>query len=174
MKSKSTILIIVLLVALFSGCVGGPQATPTPTTQPTTATPSETATTSPSATPLSEVTVSQTPISTPQTTLRESPPIYVATQNIGPVYLEHGNYSLQGVSAYITNEQTNPLYITAQIVSNGQVLYETSFVLDHMGSSYGFTDSEQHYITSTNVTLLLQIQGYQPVEYTFKVAGNRG
>ncbi len=170
MKSKSSISIIVLLVALFSGCVEGPQATPTPTPQPTTATPSETATTLPSATPLA--TVSPTPVPTPQTTLKESPPLYVSTQNIGPVLLEPGNYSLQGVSAYITNEQTNPLFITAQIISNGQVLYETSFVLDHMGSSYGFTDSEQHYITSTNVTLLLQIQGYQPTEYTFKVAGN--
>jgi hypothetical protein len=167
MKSKSTILIIVLL-ALFSGCVGGPQTTPAPTPQPTTATPSETATTSPSATPLSGVTTSQTP----QATLRESPPLYVATQNIAPVFVEPGNYSLQGISAYITNEQTNPLFITAQIVSNGQVLYEKSFALDHMGSSYGFTDSEQHYITSTNVTLRLQVQGYQPAEYTFKVAGN--
>jgi PBP1b-binding outer membrane lipoprotein LpoB len=170
MKSKSTILIIILLAALFSGCVGGPQTTPAPTPQPTTATPSETATTSPSATPLPEVTVSQTP--TPQTTQRESPPLYVATQNIAPVFVEPGNYSLQGISAYITNEQTNPLFITAQIVSNGQILYEKSFVLDHMGSSYGFTDSEQHYITSTNVTLRLQVQGYQPAEYTFKVAGN--
>ncbi len=174
MKSKSAILITVLLVALFSGCVGGPQATPAPTTQPTIATPSETATASPSATPLSEVTVSQTPIPTPSTTLKESPPIYVATQNIDPLYLEPGNYSLQGVTVSITNGQEKPLFITAQIVSNGQVLYEKSFTLNQMGSSYGFTDSEQHYITSTNVTLRLQIQGYQPAEYNFKVAGNRG
>jgi hypothetical protein len=172
MKSKSTILIIVLLVALFSGCVGGPQTTPAPTPQPTTATPSMTATASPSATPL--VTAPQTPIPTPQATLRESPPLYVATQNIGPVYLEPGNYSLQGVSAVITNEQASSLFIKAQIISNGQVLYETSFTLNQMGSSYAFTDSEQHYITSTNITLRLQAQGYQPAEYKFKVAGNRG
>ncbi|VVB97408.1 Uncharacterised protein [uncultured archaeon] len=175
MKLKSTILIIILLAALFSGCVGGPQATPAPTTQPTnpTPTPSETSITSPSATPLSEVTVSQTPVPTPTppTTPREKPPVYVDTQNIEPVYLEPGNYSLQGVTVSITNGQTNPLFITAQIVSNGQVLYEKSFVLNQMGSSYGFTDSAQHYITSTNVTLRLQVQGYQPADYIFKVAG---
>ncbi len=167
MISKHIVLITIFLVGLFSGCVGGPQTTPVPTTQPTipAATPSAGATTSPSATPLSEVT--QTPVPTLPTT----PLIYVATQSIEPHYLEPGNYSLQGMTAYITNGQANSLFITAQIISNGQVLYEKSFTLNQMGSSFGFTDSKQHYVTSTNVTLRLQVQGYQPVEYNFKVAG---
>ncbi|MCZ7396873.1 MAG: hypothetical protein ABOK23_04205 [Candidatus Methanoperedens sp.] len=263
MKSISTILIVILLAALFSGCVGGPQATPTPTPPPTT-TPAVTATAAPSATatmlpgvtptgksilikldsqrgfspatqtiqPGDEIlwsdydtetvtlisgdglfvaqvlpyyagyryvfktpgtysfylkenknltgtiivspVIPQTP--TPLPTIGELPRgfLYVDARMINPANWGPGNYSLQRVKAQITNEITNPLSITAQIVSDGQVLEEKSFVLEQQGSGYQFSNDMSHFINSTNVILRLLVQGYQPAEYNFTIASSLG
>ncbi|MCZ7368876.1 MAG: hypothetical protein O8C66_00020 [Candidatus Methanoperedens sp.] len=62
-----------------------------------------------------------------------------------------------------------PLSIRAQIVSDGQVLEEIPFVLENVGSNYQFTNQKKHFIKSTDVTLRLLIQGYNTVEYKFKI-----
>lgn len=262
MKSKSTVLIVIIFAALFSGCVG-PQVTPAPTPTPT-ATPAVTATATPSitATPLPGVTptgksilikldsqrgfipstqtiqpgdeilwsnyytdtvtlisgeglfvaqklqyyagyryvfktpgtytfylkenknltgtiivsqaIPQTP--TPPATPGELPRgfLYVNARMIKPAYWGPGNYSLNRAQAQIYNEQPNPLTITAQLVSDGQVLEEESFVLEQQGSSYQFSNDRQHYITSTNVTLRLLVPDYQPAEYSFQVVSSIG
>jgi plastocyanin len=124
------------------------------------------------------ITVSQA-ISTPTPIPSGTPPLplgflYVQARMKKPAYWGPGNYSLQTVQAQITNQQTNPLSITAQIVSDGQVLEEKSFVLQQQGSGYGLTMDRQHYITSTNVTLRLLVQGYQPVEYPLQIVSSIG
>jgi hypothetical protein len=174
MKSKSIIVAIILLAVLLSGCSGpAPKPAPAPTIAP-----SVTVTAAPSvtATPLLKVTPTGT-VSQAIPTLTPTPSgvpilpsfLYVQARMITPAYWGPGNYSLQTARAQITNQQTNPLSITAQIVNNGQVLEEKSFVLQQQGSSYGLTLDRQHYVTSTNVTLRLLVQGYQPVEYPFQI-----
>lgn len=124
------------------------------------------------------ITVSQA-IPTPTPTPSGIPPLpsgflYVQARMIQPAYWGPGNYSLNRVQAQITNEQTSPLSITAQIVSDGQVLEEKSFVLQQQGSGYQLTNDRQHYITSTNVTLRLLVQGYQPADYQFMTVSTIG
>lgn len=122
--------------------------------------------------------VSQAPAPTPapQATPRELShnSLYVDARMTTPAYWGVGNYSLDSLQVQIYNQQTTPLSINAQIVSDGQILEEKSFVLEQQGSSYQFTNERRHYINSTNVTLRLLIQGYQPVEYKFKVVSGLG
>ncbi len=109
-------------------------------------------------------------------TIKELPRnlIYVDARMESPAYWGPGNYSLDALQVQIYNQQNTPLAIKAQIVSGGQVLEEKSFSLDNEGSSYQFTNEKQHYINSTNVTLRLLIQGYQPVDYPFTVVSSLG
>ena len=91
--------------------------------------------------------------------------IYVDVRMAKPTYWGPGNYSLQRVKVQIINYQINPISITAQIVSGGQVLEEKSFVLEQQGSGYQLSNDRNHFINSTNVTLRLLVQGYQPTDY---------
>ncbi len=118
-------------------------------------------------------------ISTPTPTpsgIPKLPPgfLYVQARMIKPAIWGPGNYSLQTAQAQITNQQPNPLAITAQIVSDGQVLEEKSFVLEQQGQGYGLILDRPHYINSTNVTLRLLVQGYQPAEFTFQIVSSIG
>ncbi len=258
MKSKSIILAIILLAALFSGCAAPPPSpTPTPTPTPSvtaTAAPSATATPVTGVTPTGKsipvkldsqrgftpstltiqpgdeivftdydtvtvtlisgdglfaaqtlpyyagyryvfnttgtytfylkenknltctITVSQALAPTP--TASGVPDlsvfVYVQPRMIKPAYWGPGNYSLTTAQAQITSMQTTPLSITAQIVSDGQVLQEESFVLPQQGSGYGLVLDRPHYITSINVTLRLTAPGYQPAEYPFQIVSSIG
>jgi plastocyanin len=111
----------------------------------------------------------------PQTsTLTETPrelpsgTLYVDAQMITPSYWSYENYSLHALKVQIYNQFNIPLSIRAQIVSHGQVLEETAFILESTGSSYQFTNEKNHFIKSADVILRLFIQDYQPVEYKFK------
>ncbi len=123
------------------------------------------------------ITVSQAP-SSPTPTSSGVPELSVflevQARMVTPAYWGPGNYSLSTAQAQITNLQTGPLSITAQIVSDGQVLQENSFVLAQQGSGYGLVLDRPHYITSTNVTLLLTAPGYQPAEYPFQAVSRIG
>ncbi len=255
MKSKSTILAIILLAALFSGCAAPPPSptlTPTPTPSViATASPSATATPTPvtGVTPTGKsipvkldsqrgftpstltiqpgdeivftdydtvtvtlisgdglftaqtlpyyagyryvfsttgtysfylkenknltciITVSQALAPTPTSSVTPALSVFVEVQARmqNPAYWGPGNYSFTTAQARITSLQTTPLSITAQIISDGQVLQENSFVLQQQGSGYGLVLDRPHYITSTNVTLLLTAPGYLPANYTFQI-----
>jgi plastocyanin len=101
----------------------------------------------------------------------ELPPgtLYVDAQLKKPSYWGIENYSFDSLKVQIYNQGNMPLSIRAQIVSDGQVLEETSFVLENVGSNYQFTNQKKHFIKSTDVTLRLLIQGYNSVEYKFKI-----
>jgi plastocyanin len=94
--------------------------------------------------------------------------LYVDARMTKPAYWGPEKYELNSLKVQIFNQQTAPLSITAQIVNGGQVLEENTFSLENEGSSHSFTNQKTHFINSTNVTLRLLIQGYQPVEYNFK------
>jgi len=116
-----------------------------------------------------------TPAPTPAVpTVKELSPnaIFVDARMTTPAYWAPGNYSLDALQVQIYNQQAAPLIINAQIVSGGQILEEKSFSLDTEGSSYQFANQKRHFISSTNVTLRLLIQGYQPAEYPFKIVSN--
>ncbi|VVB88291.1 Uncharacterised protein [uncultured archaeon] len=84
-------------------------------------------------------------------------------------------YELRLLKVEIHNQLIDTsLSIKAQVVSDGQVLEENSFTLEKQGSSYEFTNQNNHFINSTNVTLRLLIAGYQPVEYKFEEVENVG
>lgn len=100
--------------------------------------------------------------------------IYVDARMEAPAYWGYRNYSLDSLQVKIYNQREIPLSITAQIVSDGQILEEKSAYLEREGSSYQFANERQHYITSNNVTLRLLIQGYQTVEYNFTVVNSLG
>lgn len=123
--------------------------------------------------------VSPTLAPTPTPAPSGTPPLprgflYVDARMIKPAYWGAGNYSLNRVQAQIYNEQTAPLSIKAQIVSDGQVLEEKSFVLEQQGSSYQFSNERSHFINSTNVTLRLLVEGYQPAEYDLMLVSSIG
>lgn len=120
------------------------------------------------------VTVSQAlaPTPTPSEVPELSNFVEVQARMVTPAYWGPGNYSLTTARAQITSMQTSPLSITAQIISDGQVLQENSFVLPQQGSGYGLVLDRQHYITSTNVTLRLTAPGYQPAEYPFQIVSS--
>lgn len=98
--------------------------------------------------------------------------LYVDARMTALAYWDYRNYSLDSLQVQIYNQQTIPLSITAQIVSGGEILEEKSTYLEREGSSYQFANERRHFINSTNVTLRLLIQGYQPVEYKFKVVSS--
>ncbi len=117
------------------------------------------------------ITVSQAlaPTPTPSVTPELSVFLNVQARMQNPAFWGPGNYSLTTAQAQIFSMQTSPLSITAQIVCDGQVLQENSFVLQRQGSGYGLALDRPHYITSTNVTLVLTAPGYQPANYTFQI-----
>lgn len=119
--------------------------------------------------------VSQAPAPTPTpqvTAPGELPPgtLFVVARMLKPAFWGAENYSLDSLQVQIYNQRNVPVSMKAQIVSGGQILEEKSFTLEREGSSYQFTNEKQHFINSTNVTLRLLIQGYQPVEYKFIIA----
>ncbi len=124
-------------------------------------------------------TVTVSPVTAPAPTPiatgpRVLPPnaLYVDARMTALAYWGYGNYSLDSLQVQIHNQQIIPLSITAQIVSDGRILEEKSADLEREGSSYQFANERRHFINSTNVTLRLLIQGYQPVEYKFKVVSS--
>ncbi len=156
---KSIVLITVIgLAILFSGCVGKQVGTPTPAPTPApSVTYTETATPTATATPV---------VATPTPTVA---PLLYGALNVNvrmkkPSNLGNGTYELTSLQATITNVINQPLSIKAQIVSDSQVLEEQSFTLPS-GSSTNFANEAPHIINSTNVSLLIMAEGYQPTEY---------
>jgi plastocyanin len=94
--------------------------------------------------------------------------LYVDARMIIPSYWSYENYSLHALKVQIYNQFNIPISIRAQIVSDGQVLEETSFILENAGSSYQFTNEKSHFMKSADVILRLFIQDYQPVDYKFR------
>jgi PBP1b-binding outer membrane lipoprotein LpoB len=161
---KSIILVtIVGLAILLSGCVGNQAGTPTPTP---TVTPTATYTVTATATP----TITATPVemvTTPTPTATApmlSGALYVDVRMMTPSNWGNGTYELRSVQATITDVINMPISLKAQIVSDGQILEEQSFTLQS-GSSYNFANGRTHIINSTNVSLWLFAEGYQPTEY---------
>ncbi len=162
-KKYITLITVIGLAILFSGCVGQPGGTPTPVPTETTTpivTSTETATPTATATP---VVIATTPAPT-----ATQPQLYGALSvNVRmkkPANLGNGSYELVLLQATITNVLNQPLSIKAQIVSDSQVLEEQSFTLQS-GSSTNFANKGSYVINSTNVSLWLMAQGYQPTEY---------
>jgi plastocyanin len=112
----------------------------------------------------------------PAGALKELPinTIYVDARMKKPAFWGIDNYSLSALQVQIINQRSPPLSITAQIVNSGQVLEESTFVLEKEGSSYSYGNERTHFINNTNVTLRLLIQGYQPVEYNFVEVNSLG
>ncbi len=156
---------VVGLAILLSGCVGQQAGTPTPA--PTaTATVTSTVTNTVTATP----TITATPIITIATPTPTStaPMISGAVSVIArmkkPWLLGNGTYQLQSLQATISNTIGSPISIKAQIVSDGQILEEQSFALQS-GSLYTYSNKRYYTMNSTNVSLWLFAEGYQPTEY---------
>ncbi len=161
---KSIILITVIgLVILFSGCVGNQVGTPTPVpTETPVPTVSATVTIGGTSTPTETATpVVTTPTATAPTL---NGALYVNVRMKQPSNLLNGSYELVSLQASITNVINKPLTIKAQIVSDGQVLEEQSFTLQS-GSSINFANYRPYIMNSTNVSLWLTAEGYQPTEY---------
>lgn len=163
---KSIILITVIgLAILFSGCVGKQAGTPTPIPTETPApTVSVTVTTGATNTP----TETSTPAVTTPAPAKTAPllygALYVTVRMKKPANLVNGSYELSSLQATITNTLYQPISLKAQIISDNQVLEEQSFTLQS-GSSTNFANSRTYTISSTNVSLWLTAQGYQPTEY---------
>jgi hypothetical protein len=90
--------------------------------------------------------------------------LYVDVRMMTPSNLGNGAYELRSLQAKITDVTNSPISLKAQIVSDGQILEEQSFTLQS-GSSYNFANKGSHTINSTNVSLWLIAEGYQPTEY---------
>ncbi len=153
-----------ILLILLSGCVQPQKEAPTPI--PTSA-PTSGAT--PVTSPTVQITEAPTPQITPVPTLKELPPgtFYVIARMLTPSYWGPGKYELVSVKAEVTNQRNTPYTINAQILSDQQVLEEKSFTLANEGSTYALINERNHFINSTNVTLRLLVQGYQPIDYNF-------
>ncbi len=165
MNSRINFVILGIVILAVSGCLQPTKEKvplqPTPTAVPTTTVPATTiATTVP------------TPLITP--TERELPPgtLYVVARMLKPAYWGDSKYELTALKVTTTNQRNTHLSINAQIISDGQILEDNSFTLEGEGNSYQFTNQRNHYINSTNVTLRMQVNGYQPVDYNFEVVNN--
>jgi hypothetical protein len=165
---KSIILITIIgLAILLSGCVGNQAGTPTPT-------PIVTPTVTPTPTYTVTVTANPTTTATPIVMVTTPTPIATAPMLNGALYVDarmkkpsnwgNGTYELTSLQATITDVINIPISIRAQIVSDGEILEENSFTLQS-GSSYNFANARSHIINSTNVSLWLLAEGYQPTEY---------
>jgi hypothetical protein len=156
LTNKITLVILGLIILIISGCLQSPKE-------------KEMATPNATALPTAQITVVATSTPTPSITPKELPSntLYVNAQILKPVFWGPGKYELKSLKVDIYNQARTSLLIKAQIISNDQVLEERSFVISGEGNSYQFTNDRQHYINSTNVTLRLLVQDYQPVEYRF-------
>jgi plastocyanin len=76
-------------------------------------------------------------------------------------------YELASFKVDVLNQINIPLTIKAQILSEDQILEETSFNLETQGSSVRFTNEKKHFINNTNVSLRLLTLGYPPIDYKF-------
>ena len=156
-----TLITAIGLVILFSGCVGNQTGTPTPT--PTeTSTPIMTSTPTVTSTPTAMVTTPQPIATTPSVLLYGA--LYVDARMKKLSTWGNGTYEFTSLQAKITDVINIPISIKAQIVSDGQILEENSFTLES-GSSYTLANKGSHLINSTNVSLWLLAEGYQPTEY---------
>jgi len=159
--------ILGIVILAVSGCLQPTkekvQLQPTPTAVPaTTVSATAVATTVP------------TPLITPAPTTMELPPgtLYVVARMLKPAYWGDSKYELTALKVTTTNQRNTRLSINAQIISDGQILEDNSFTLEGEGNSYQFTNQRNHYINSTNVTLRMQVNGYQPVDYNFEVVSS--
>ncbi len=171
MNRRVSFVIVGIMILAISGCLQSTKenASVTPTSGVT-----PVSTTVISATPAA--TEIPTPQITPVPTTKELPPgtLYVIARMLTPAYWGDKNYELRAFKVEIYNQGTAPLNIKAQVNSDGQTLEERSFSLNGGGSSYQFRNDRNHFINSTNVTLLLTVNGYQPANYTFESVGSLG
>jgi hypothetical protein len=165
---RITFIILGIMILAISGCLQSTtenvSVTPTPgvTSVPTTVIPA-----TPAATEMPTPQITSMPIA------KELPSgtLYVTARMLTPAYWGN-NYELKAFKVEIYNQGTAPLNIKAQINNDGQTLEEKSFSLNGGGSSYQFINDKNHYINSTNVTLRLTVNSYQPVDYPFKSVGS--
>ncbi len=170
MNRRIIFIILGIVILAISGCLQSTtenvSVTPTPgvTSVPTTVIPA-----TPAATEM------PTPQITPMPTTKELPSgtLYVTTRMLTPAYWGN-NYELKAFKVEIYNQGTAPLNIKAQVNNDGQTLEEKSFSLNGGGSNYQFINDKNHYINSTNVTLRLIVNSYQPVDYPFESVGSLG
>ncbi len=175
MNRRITFIILGIVILSISGCLQSTKenvsvpptagVTSVPTTVPTTVIPA-----TPAATEM------PTPQITPVPTTKELPPgtLYVTARMLTPAYWSTNNYELRAFKVEIYNQGTATLNIKAQVNNDGQTLEERSFSLKGGGSSYQFINDRNHFINSTNVTLRLIVNSYQPVDYPFESVSSLG
>lgn len=95
--------------------------------------------------------------------------IFVEARLLKPAYWSPGKYELSSLKVGVTNQLNQKLTIKAQILNDNQLIEERSFILEHNGNSYQFTNEKNHFINSTNVTLRLLVDGYLPADYPFRI-----
>ncbi|SNQ61832.1 hypothetical protein [Candidatus Methanoperedens nitratireducens] len=176
MNRRGTFIIVGIMILAISGCLQSTKenvsVTPTPgvTPVPTTVIPATSAAT--------EIPTPQipTPQITPVPTIKNLSPgtLYVIARMLTPSYWGNNNYELRAFKVEIYNQGTAPLNIKAQVNNDGQTLEERSFSLKGGGNSYQFINDRNHFINSTNVTLRLIVNGYQPVNYSFESVSSLG
>ncbi len=162
---KSIILITVIwLVIVFSGCAGNQAGTPTPT-------PTLTPVVTPTATAMYRVTATPTITATPIVMVTTPTPIATASMlfdalTVDAHILNYGNYGsgLWSVRATIMDVTNSPISLKVQLVSDGQIFEEQSFTIQS-GGSYDYVTQKGYPINSTNASLWLFAEGYQPTEY---------
>ncbi len=171
MNRRIIFIILGIVILAISGCLQSTKenasVTPIPgvTAVTTTAIP---------ATPA--ITASPTLQVTPSPTTNKMPPgtLYVRARMLTPAYWGDNNYVLSALKVDVYSQVNIPLDVKAQIINNGQTLEEKSFSLQKDGSSYQFVNDKSHNISSTNVTLRLIVNSYQPVDYPFELVDNLG
>lgn len=168
---RAIFIIVGIMILAISGCLQSTKenvsVTPTPGVTPV---PTTVISATPAATEI------PTPQITPVPTTKELPPgtLYVTARMLTPAYWSNKNYELRAFKVEIYNQGTAQLNIKAQVNNDGQTLEERSFSLKGGGSSYQFINDRNHFINSTNVTLRLTVNGYQPVDYPFESVGSLG
>lgn len=182
-QSKSILFITVLgLVVLLSGCIDQKNITATPATPAittnVTSTPSDIASNDTEKKDINGTIIVESqvsPIPAPSVTASKgvlSTALYVTARMKPMSNWSSGNeikYELNWLKVSILNQQNNPLPIKAQIISDGQILEEKSFVLDKLDSSVEFSNEKNHFVNTTNVTLRVSIKGNPPIEYPFLI-----
>ncbi len=171
MNRRATFIIVGIMILAISGCLQSTKenvsVTPTPGVTPV---PTTVISATPAATEI------PTPQITPVPTTKELPPgtLYVIARMLTPAYWGNKNYELRAFKVEIYNQGTAQLNIKAQVDNDGQTLEERSFSLKGGGNSYQYINDRNHFINSTNVTLRLIVNGYQPVNYSFESVGSLG
>lgn len=165
-KMKKTIIVLLVVISLFSGCLGEEKTT---IKQTPVQTPVSIPITTPIVTQTPTIIDTMTPTAMPTLKELHSGVLYVHTDMEMPRYWSEDKYEIDYIGVEIRNQIDIPIAITAQVVNNGDILEEKSFTLERQGESYTFTNSRRYIVETANLTLRLMAPGYVQKEYPFSV-----